>query len=47
MRKKNKQLKQKVKYNLATNAIKANIKKEYFDFLQKLKEKIKDLEKSN
>ena len=36
-----------IKYNLATNAIKANIKKEYFDFLQKLKEKIKDLEKSN
>lgn len=46
-REQSKQLTQTIKYNLATNAIKANIKKEYFDFLQKLKEKIKDLENSN
>lgn len=42
-----KQLKQKIKYNLAINATKNNIKNEYLEFIKKLKEKIKDLENSN
>ena len=37
----NKQLKQKIKYNLAMNATKNNIKKDYIVFLQKLQEKLK------
>lgn len=42
-----KQLKQTIKYNLAINATKNNIKNEYLGFIEKLKEKIKDLENSN
>lgn len=43
----NKQLTQKIKYNLATNATKSNIKDEYLEFIEKLKEKLKILNKKS